>query len=214
MNPDNKEQKRKLTPAEERRLTQFEETGRKLEERGYRRKDLTVGLVKANLFVILLSIPVMIITMALFFLKNRDMGDLSFSGTSFLVFFVLFAGLIVVHELIHGLTWAIHAEGRFSSIEFGFIKEYFTPYCVCKSPLGKGQYILGAVMPLLILGILPTAAGILFGNGLLFWIGIVMTLSAGGDILIVLQILLYKSPAPEKLFVDHPTQAGVVVYER
>ena len=69
-------------------------------------------------------------------------------------------------------------------------------------------------MPMLALGILPTVLGILFGNALLFWIGILMILSSGGDLLIVLQILLYKSPASEKLFLDHPTQAGVVVYER
>jgi hypothetical protein len=41
-----------------------------------------------------------------------------------------------------------------------------------------------------------------------------MVLSAGGDILIVLKLLLWKSTAAEKRFVDHPTQAGLVVFER
>ena len=42
----------------------------------------------------------------------------------------------------------------------------------------------------------------------------VMILGAAGDILIVIELLRYRSNAAEKLIYDHPTQAGCVVFER
>ena len=69
-------------------------------------------------------------------------------------------------------------------------------------------------MTLIVLGLIPTVAGILAGS--LFWtiVGLMMILSAGGDMLIVLKLLLWKSEAAEQRFVDHPTLAGLVVFER
>ena len=74
--------------------------------------------------------------------------------------------------------------------------------------------IAGALAPLIILGIIPAAVGIITGNALVFWIGLVMIFSAGGDFLIVMLILTRRSTASEALYLDHPTQAGVVVFER
>ena len=69
-------------------------------------------------------------------------------------------------------------------------------------------------MPLIILGIIPSIVGICIGSLKVLIFGIVMIISAGGDILLVVQILRYKSQAKEVLYVDHPTQAGGVVFER
>ena len=71
-------------------------------------------------------------------------------------------------------------------------------------------------MPCIALGIFPTALGILLGSHLLFWIGIVMILSAGGDIMIVMKVLAHKREdgSREVLVYDHPTQAGSVVFEK
>jgi hypothetical protein len=126
----------------------------------------------------------------------------------------VFIALVFVHEGLHGVTWALFAENGFKDIEFGLMKELLTPYCTCAAPLKKGQYILGALMPLIVLGLIPTAAGILSGS--LFWtiIGLMMVLSAGGDMLIVLKLLLWKSGAAEQRFVDHPTLAGLAAFER
>jgi hypothetical protein len=50
----------------------------------------------------------------------------------------------------------------------------------------------------------------------LFWIGIVMTLSAGGDLMIVWKVMRYKKQegSEEILIYDHPTQAGSVIFEK
>ena len=211
----NEEKNRKLSPKEQRRLNVFEETCERLSRQGYKRNDLTISIVKANLFVFLLAIPVVTIGVLLFAWKN-PISLLTPNPRGSLLFIVLFIVLIVVHELVHGLTWSLYSEHHFKDIEFGFMKEYLTPYCTCTTPLLKNHYIMGALMPCIILGILPTAIGILLGSSLFFWIGIIMILSAGGDIMIVWKVLVFKKQdeSEEILIYDHPTQAGSVIFEK
>ena len=209
------EKNRKLSAKEQNRLNVFEDTCEKLTQQGYKMSNLTIGIVKANIIVLLLTIPVVAIGVLLFAWKN-PISLLTPSPQGSLLFVALFFGLIVVHELIHGLTWSLFSEHHFKDIEFGFMIEFLTPYCTCTVPLSKGPYILGALMPGILLGILPTAIGILLGSPLLFWIGIVMFLSAGGDIMIVMKVLAFKSQSEseEILVYDHPTQAGSVIFEK
>ena len=122
--------------------------------------------------------------------------------------------LIVVHELIHGLVWSIFAERGFKDIEFGFMVKYLTPYCTCGVPLSKGQYIAGALAPLVLLGIVPMIWGILAGSFPVLLVGIIMADSAAGDIQIVWQILRYRSGSSDVVYIDHPTQGGGVICER
>lgn len=209
------EKNRKLSAKEQKRLNVFEETCERLSQEGYKKTDLTISIVKANLFVFLLAIPVVAIGVLLFAWKN-PISLLTPSPQGSLLFVVLFIVLIVAHELIHGLTWSLYAEHHFKDIEFGFMKEYLTPYCTCTTPLLKSHYIMGALMPCIVLGILPMAIGILLGSHFLFWTGIVMILAAGGDIMIVMKLLAYKSQsgAEEILIYDHPTEAGSVIFEK
>ena len=59
-NRDEKEKSRELSPAEERRLRRFEELSDSLIGQGYRRVELTVSIVKANIFAVVLLIPLLI----------------------------------------------------------------------------------------------------------------------------------------------------------
>lgn len=209
------EKTRKLSAKEQRRQAVFDETCERLVQEGYRKNDLTIGIVKANLFVLLLAIPVIAIGVLLFARRN-PIALLTPTSLGSLLFIVLLIVLIVVHELVHGLTWSCFAEHHFKDIEFGFMKELLTPYCTCTTPLQKSHYILGALMPCIVLGIIPTAIGILIGSYLLFWIGMVMILAAGGDLMIVCKVLAFKKQdeSKEVLIYDHPTQAGSVIFEK
>lgn len=209
------EETRKLSAREQKRLEVFDETCERLIREGYRRTNLTIGIVKANIIVLLLAIPVIAVGVLLFTLMN-PVSVLRPTPQGSILFVALFIVLIVVHELIHGLTWSVYAEHHFKDIDFGFMKEYLTPYCTCSTPLPKRHYILGALMPCMVLGIIPAVIGILLGSSLLFWIGIVMTLSACGDIMIVCKVVAFKKQPDSKevLIYDHPTQAGSVIFER
>lgn len=212
-NRDEKEKSRELTPAEERRLRRFEDLSDSLIGQGYRRVELTVSIVKANVFAVVLLIPLLIAGGGLFFLKNQGLRN-GPGRMNPLLFVALFFVLIVVHELIHGLSWAPFAENHWKDVEFGFMKQYLTPYCTCAVPLGKGAYIFGALMPLILLGILPMIAGILTGSLGFLLLGVIMADAAAGDILIVWKILRYRSEANTIVYIDHPTQAGGVIFEK
>ena len=207
---DKKEQARALTPAEKKRLARFESIAQELAAQGYNRTDLTVGLVKANVFVIVISLPMMGLGLWLYYLKN------GFAGIRFSGIWMLPAVLVLtaVHELVHGLGWSLFTPRGLRDMEFGFIVQYLTPYCACGAPLGKGQYIFGALAPLFVVGVIPAALGILCGS--FFWLimGLVMILAAGGDMIIVKNILSHKTRAEKVLYMDHPTQAGGVIFEK
>ena len=205
------EKEKKLTEAEQKRAEQFARISEQMAQQGYTRHDLTIGIGKANLFAVLLLIPLAVIGYGLYFLVHRS---LDFSSSHFLLMLVAFLVLIVVHELIHGVCWSIFTPHHFKDVEFGVMRSSLTPYCTCLVPLGKKQYIFGAVMPLLVLGILPMIVAIIIGNPDLLFLGILMADGGAGDIMIIRRILGYRSGAKEIVYMDHPTEAGGVVFER
>ncbi len=212
-NTDETEKSRKLSQAEQKRLERFEAVSDEMIQNGFRRTDLTVSLVKANLIGILFAIPVFVLGFALYILRNGFDG-IRFDPGLYLPFLIVMVLLIVVHELIHGFSWAIFAEHHLKDIAFGFIVQYLTPYCACCVPLKKGQYVFGAVMPLVLLGLIPSAAGILAGSMPVLLMGMVMIVTAVGDLMIIWMVLRYRSDAAEIVYMDHPTQAGGVIFER
>ena len=214
MKVSEEEKNRKLSPAEQKRMDRLDKITEELENKGYSRNDRTIDIVKANVVTILLSLPVMAVTVGLFFLVNRSGPTDSFGKSSFWIFTVSYIALIVVHELIHGLTWSVFAPNHWKDIEFGFMTQYLTPYCTCGVPLEKSQYILGALMPLIVLGLIPAAIAIFSGSFLLLLISVVMIMSAGGDVLLVRELLRFRTDAKEQLIYDHPTQAGSIVFTR
>ena len=209
MKKDKKE--RTLSEAEQRRLERFQETAAEVEQQGYTRHDLTIDIGKANVFAILLLLPLFVIGYGLLFLVNHNISFGRFNAFLFLAVFIV---LIAVHELIHGICWSFSTPHHFKDIEFGIMKSSLTPYCACLVPLKKGHYVFGTVMPLIILGILPMVYGIAFGRPGVLFLGILMADAAAGDILIIRKLLQHKISAKEIVYMDHPTEAGGVVFER
>ena len=207
------EQSRKLSDAEKRRLVRAEQISEELVSQGYRKTDLTIGIVRANLLTFVIGIPVVAVAFALFMLVNGTDGFvIGALGNPLLLVAMLV--LVVVHELIHGLAWSRFTPNGMADIEFGFMKEYLTPYCTCKAPLPKTGYIIGSLAPGVLLGVVPTIVAIAIGSVSLLFLGVIMTLSGGGDALIVALLLRHKSTGAEQLIFDHPTQAGCIVFER
>lgn len=203
--------KRVLSEAEQIRSVRFEKIAENMHRQGYMRRDLTIDMAAANWFAVLLLIPLSVIGYGLFFAVNHNLG---FSRYNFISFLILLAVGIVVHELIHGVTWSMFTPHGFKDIEFGFIWTTVTPYCTCTVPLRKERYLLGTVMPLIILGIIPMMVGIVIDDPNILLFGIAMADSAAGDILVIQRILGHKTRARETVFMDHPTDAGCVVFDR
>lgn len=207
----NNREAKALSEAEQRRLDRFEKLAEDMQRQGYIRRDLTIDMGKANRFAMILMIVLLAVGFGAYYLVHRR---LEFSSTNPLILLAVMVVLIVVHELIHGVCWSLFTPHHFRDIEFGIMKPSMTPYCACLVPLKKGQHIFGTVMPLVVLGIIPMIVGIAAGNPGVLFIGIVMSASAAGDILIIENLLAYRSSAREVVYMDHPTDAGGVVFER
>ena len=214
MNKDSKEKNRKLSEKEKQRLAEYEKSSEELKKKGYRCTELTIGIKAANIYAVLLGLPVAAVGAFLFHKVHPDTSMIPDGPKQLMLFVILMLALVVVHELIHGITWSMYAQNHWKDIDFGFMKEYMTPYCTCRCPLSKGGYIMGALMPLIILGVIPTIAAIAAGSAFWLWIGVIMIMSAGGDIMIVFNILRYRSHAAQILYIDHPTQAGSTIFEK
>lgn len=221
-NTQNKPKKeRKLTEAEIKRKANFKAKEAALLEKGYKRKDLTISIAKANFVGVLLTIPFIAAILAGYYLYNGHFGVLTLlkddSPTYFIylaVVFVSFIPLAVIHELIHGFFWSRGTENGLRDIQYGFIKEQLTPYCACLCPLSKKMYIIGSMMPMTILGILLGIVSIFTGQLLLLVISLLQVLGGAGDILITSMLLRYKTKGKDVVLLDHPTDCGLVAFEK
>ncbi|MBQ3266635.1 MAG: DUF3267 domain-containing protein, partial [Atopobiaceae bacterium] len=184
-----------------------------LAAQGYRRVDLSISIFWANVVAVVAFFLLFVTLVPLYHLVYPE-GDFSVSGVWFFVYLVALIALIVVHELIHGLTWSRFVPGGFADIEFGIMGDSLTPYCTCKTPLQRKAYMMGALAPLVVLGIIPIAVAFCIGSVVLLFVGIFMVDGAVGDIMIVLKLLTHRSQTDDVLIFDHPTEAGCVVFER
>lgn len=203
---------RKLTEKEKKRTEEFNKKSAQLQSEGYSMKQVTVSVVKGNLMAFVIMLPPIAAVLILFYITG---GHFYVPG-SFEYPIVLLAMIasIPIHEGIHGLTWGRFAENGMKDIEYGVIWEALTPYCTCKAPLKKNQYIAGSVMPTLVLGVLISVIGICINSFDLVIIGCFNIFSGGGDFNISIRLLRYKTSAKESILIDHPTELGLAVFEK
>jgi hypothetical protein len=171
------------------------------------KRDLSISMARANVIVLFTSVPVALIQF-LIFVALHGMDNLATMFGSALLIAVLLG--ILVHELIHGVSWVIFGNKPFSAIKFGFQWKTITPYAHLKEPVEINAYRIAGFMPGLILGILPYLLSLVLGDGNLFWFGLVHTAAAGGDWLI---LWLIRNVKAGMLVEDHPTNAGCYVLE-
>lgn len=206
------DQERKLTKAELARKEAFERAKADFEAQGFHTQPLTLGVVSANVQALVLGLPLAVVLGAGFFLLHPTLS-FSFDLVGTLLVLAAFFALVVLHELVHGIAWSACAKGGWKSVSFGVIWQYLTPYCTCDEPLSKRAYVVGALAPTVVLGLLPVIAAYASGSAGLLAVGLLMTLSGGGDLAIVLKMLRFK-PDGEVRFLDHPYECGLVAFVR
>jgi|SRR5690606_38734670 len=186
----------------------------------YTKEKRTIDLGKANVFSILILFPILLIFGLPFYLIWGE----SFSIKSILdglvpmdipIMMLYFFGItiigIILHELIHGIFWAMFTKNGFKSIKFGVLWKMLTPYCHCTEPLKVKQYIIGAIAPAVILGFIPSILALFNGSLGLLIFGMFFTMAAAGDFLI---INLIRKENKNSLVQDHPTEAGYYIYKK
>ena len=173
--------------------------------------DYSIPLGRANFVGLLLFIPLS----ALILLPYVAVWGWAETGSTFTLFYeyplsfpLLVLLGILLHELIHGLTWMIAGKIPRNAIKFGFNWKALAPYAHCKEPLEVNAYRWGAAMPGIVLGIIPFLIGLTTGNNWFSLFGYLFTVTASGDILI---LWLIRNIEPGVRVLDHPEKAGCKV---
>ncbi len=165
-----------------------------------------ISFSRANLIGILLIIPIGVVLLGPF-IYFWDYDTFSEGMQSVLKIPVILGG-ILAHELLHGAGWIFFTKKGIQSIRLGIKWSALTPYCHCKEPLKVKQYVIGAILPLMLLGIIPSLGGIITGKGPLFSFGLVFTWASGGDMIILYYL---KKLNRNTLISDHPNKMGFIV---
>jgi hypothetical protein len=175
------------------------------------KRDLSVSMLRANLVAFFIMVPVAILQFNIFhMLYGTKKMEFTVYLLNLLIFLALLIVSIVVHELIHGLTWMWLGKMSFSQVKFNVQWKTLTPYAHLKEPVEVNVYRLSGFMPGFLLGIIPFILSLIFGNGTLLWFSIIQTAAASGDFLILWLLRNVKSGT---LVEDHPSRAGCYVYE-
>ena len=97
---------RKLTPKEQKRKEKFEDLSSEMIKMGYKKTDLTLGTLTANLLAIPIMLPFMALGLLIFKLTQANVKIIIMIEIfDLIILFGILLVLIVIHELIHGLTW-------------------------------------------------------------------------------------------------------------
>lgn len=169
------------------------------------REDRSFSMTRANVYVLLMIVPIG----AAFFLPYWILwGSFGAGHWNLLMAAAVFLGGVVVHEMLHGLTWIIAGSKPLEAVRIGIQWKSLTPYAHCTEPLDVGAYRWGAAVPGIALGIVPGIAAVALGSPEMLVFGFLFTLAAGGDALILW--MLRDVPAGS-LVEDHPTRAGCYV---
>ena len=169
---------------------------------GYTTEKRTISMLAANIW----AIGVLLAFMAIGWLLIISIHDpVDYRNMLILILAILLA--IVVHELIHGITWMAVTHSSFKHLSFGLLQGGV--YCHIDVPMKKRAYVVGALMPLMLLGVLPFIVSLFSGSVALMFFGATMIGAAMGDVLIVWAI---RKESPDTMVYDHPTEPGCVLY--
>ena len=176
------------------------------------KRDLSISMLRANILALVIGIPAAIVQLNIFiYLHGSHTVRIDLAALlSMLLFFVVLIGSLFVHELIHGLTWKVLGKKAHVTVTYGFQWKTLTPYAHLNEPVEINLYRIGGFMPGFVLGILPYLLSLALNNNYLLWFGIIHTIAAGGDWLVLWSLRHEKAG---RLVEDHPSRAGCYVIE-
>lgn len=187
---------------------EYEKMKVQLHEEGYKEKDVTITSGKAMVLGVLYALPFVIILGMLyrFLLIDRahllELGGLSF----YIIFGVIIVVSVVIHELLHGIGWAISSKKGWNVVRFNI--NAMMPTCACKVALEKKQYLVGVLTPFVVLGLGSILFMVIYPGTVSLLTVMVVFIAAGADLIIAVNVLKES----DCLIVDHPTEAGYIAF--
>lgn len=175
----------------------------------YIKEKKIIDIYKASKLALALFVVFLLLIGLPFYLIWKPV--ISFSWQDTFLFSLLFLFGVILHELIHGLCFGIFAKNGFRRIRFGILWEYLTPYCHCNEPLRLSHYVIGALMPGIVLGFAPSVLSLIVGNIMLLILGVVFISAAAGDFYVV---WILRKESMKSFVLDHPSEPGCFIYRK
>ena len=181
-----------------------------LKESGFREKDVTIPAGKAMVLGVVCALPLIVVLGLLyrFFLQEiahlSEVGGLSF----YMMFLAITAVSVVVHELLHGIGWAISSGNGWKAVRFHI--SAMMPSCACKVALKKKSYLIGVLAPFTVLGLGSILFVFVYPGTVSLLTMMVNFIAAGADLVIAFHVLREGNC----LIADHPTEAGYMAFYR
>lgn len=175
----------------------------------YIKEEKIIDIYKASKLAFILFVVVgLLFGIPFYILRSPEFKS---SWQDILIFVLLLIGGIVLHELIHGLFFGLFAKHKLRSIRFGVLWEYLSPYCHCTEPLKLRHYVVGALMPAFILGLIPAVVSLFNGNLMSLILGVFFISAAASDFMVV---WILRKESPDNFVLDHPSEAGCYIYRK
>jgi hypothetical protein len=115
---------------------------------------------------------------------------------------------VMLHELIHGLIFALYAPHGFKSVTFGVNLKMGALYCHCRDPLKVKYYRRAGIAPMVVLGLIPLIFGLSTGVSWIKTFGLLLTIGGFGDLLICIKLLKFNR---NLMILDHPEKLGFII---
>lgn len=113
---------------------------------------------------------------------------------------------VVIHELLHGIGWAISSGQGWKVVRFNI--NAMMPSCACKVALEKKSYLIGVLAPFVVLGCGSILFVFVYPGTVSLLTMMVNFVAAGADLLIAFHVLKEGNC----FIADHPTEAGYMAF--
>ena len=142
-----------------------------------------LNMVTVNILAIILFI---IVGSLVFIIEYQDNYSMTLSLIDFFILMIIW---LLIHEILHGIGFAIFKEVNPKNITFGMYLEKGVFYCMCKQNIGKKVILTSLLFPIIIIGFITLTIGMIINNYELVYLSILNIVSSIGDIVMTIYFL-------------------------
>lgn len=165
-------------------------------------KDKQKFIVKLNIYALGFSILSVILIMVI-------MGSGSIDLIEFGVLLMGFVLFIVVHELLHGMSFVLDNDVTWKNIKFGVVLKSGMAYCISKVPVKVTISRISLMMPVYVVCAPMIIVGVILSNAALAIAGVLYLSGSVGDFYYMWK--LRKTKGDFYMFEEMPSKSGYEV---
>lgn len=173
-----------------------------VEDRILKNKEKNPFLIKLNIAAILFIVAGVFITLTLF---PRNVTVEFQLGWMLLYAFILLI-FVVVHELLHGISFVLFSKNKWNTMKFGVSVKSGVAYCISLVPVRIPRARLSLMMPLYAVCLPVYIYAIITGDFALAILGVFLASGSVGDIYYMWQ--LRNVPKTLYMYEELPTKTG------